>query len=233
MSYANQEMIGPIAGFFRPLIGRDPYNKKSVDDSQKSSYKVLGVLEQHLLVNTFLVGERITLADIFAAGLLTRGFEYLLDKKWRQENPNITRWYETITNQPIYTAIVPKSPFVEEALKNQPPAKKDQPPKKEKEETQKSAPKAAPKPKAKEVVEEEEEEDAPAPRPKHPLEALPKPSLVLDDWKRKYSNEDTRSVALPWFWENFKADEYSIWKLDYKYNEDLTLTFMTSNLIGK
>jgi elongation factor 1-gamma len=28
------------------------------------------------------------------------------------------------------------------------------------------------------------------------------------------------------------SEEYSIWKLDYKYNEELTQTFMTSNLIG-
>ena len=56
--------------------------------------------------------------------------------------------------------------------------------------------------------------------------------MVLDDWKRKYSNEETREVALPWFWENFKADEYSLWQVDYRYNDELTLVFMTSNLIG-
>ena len=50
--------------------------------------------------------------------------------------------------------------------------------------------------------------------------------------KRKYSNEDTREVALPWFWENCKFDEYSLWQVDYKYNDELTMTFMTSNLIG-
>ena len=50
--------------------------------------------------------------------------------------------------------------------------------------------------------------------------------------KRKYSNEETREAALPWFWENAKFDEYSIWKLDYKYNDELTMTFMTANLIG-
>lgn len=50
--------------------------------------------------------------------------------------------------------------------------------------------------------------------------------------KRKYSNEETREVALPWFWENCKFDEYSIWRVDYKYNDELTMTFMTSNLIG-
>lgn len=236
MSYVNSEFLPAVAGFFRPLIGRDPYNRKSVDDSQKAAYKATGVLERHLLSNTFLVGERITLADLFAVGIVSRGFEYLFDKKWQQENPNVTRWFLTIHNQPVYTAIVDKVPSIEQALKNEPPAKKDQPPKKEKDQSTKGkepTPKTASKPKAKEVDNEEEEEDAPAPKPKHPLEALAKPTLILDDWKRKYSNEDTRSVALPWFWENYKPDEYSLWRLDYKYNEELTLTFMTSNLIGK
>jgi elongation factor 1-gamma len=54
---------------------------------------------------------------------------------------------------------------------------------------------------------------------------------VLDEWKRQYSNNDTPD-ALKWFWENFKPEEYSLWKLDNKYNEELTQIFMTSNLIG-
>jgi elongation factor 1-gamma len=56
--------------------------------------------------------------------------------------------------------------------------------------------------------------------------------MLTFDRKRKYSNEETREVALPWFWENCKFDEYSIYRVDYKYNDELTMTFMTSNLIG-
>lgn len=78
-----------------------------------------------------------------------------------------------------------------------------------------------------------EEEEKPAPKAKHPLESLPKPSMILDDWKRKYSNEDTRSVAMPWFWENYNPEDYSLWKVDYKYNDELKMTFMSNNLIGK
>jgi len=226
MSFANSEILPSLGGWFRPLIGRDPYNKKNVDDSSKAALKTVGVLEQHLLLNTFLVGERMTLADIFTISIISRGFQFFFDKQWRQENPNVTRWFETVHNQPIYSAVADKLNFIDEAMKNQPP-KKDQAPKKE------QAPKAAaPKPKAKEVDEDEEEEDKPAPKPKHPLEALPKPTLILDDWKRKYSNEETREVALPWFWENYKPDEYSLWRVDYKYNDELSMTFMSSNLIG-
>ncbi|KAL8958838.1 MAG: hypothetical protein Q9193_004181 [Seirophora villosa] len=227
MSFANTEVISGLAGWFRPIIGRDPFNKKSVDDSKKAAQQAVKVLEQHLWVNTFLVGERLSLADLFTAGIISRGFQYFYDKKWRADNPNVTRWFETVYNQPIYSAVVDKLQFIDEAIKEVPPKKeKEEKPKKE------QAPKAAAKPKAKEVVEEEEEEEEkPTPKPKHPLEALPKPNLAIDEWKRKYSNEETREVALPWFWENFNPEEYSLWRVDYKYNTELTETFMTSNLI--
>ncbi|KAF1994540.1 hypothetical protein P154DRAFT_475798 [Amniculicola lignicola CBS 123094] len=225
MSYANNEVLSPLGGWFRPILGRDPYNKKNVDESQKATTKAVHVFEEHLLTHTYLVGERLTLADIFAASVLARGFQYFYDDAWRAENPNVTRWYETIYNVPSYSAVAGKLEFIKEAIKNVAPKKEAAP----KQEKPKKA--EAPKPK-KEVEEDEEEEDKPAPKPKHPLEALPRATFVLDDWKRKYSNEETRGVALPWFWENAKFDEYSIWRVDYKYNDELTMTFMTSNLIG-
>jgi len=230
MSFANYELLDHIAGWFRPLAGLCPFNKKSVDDHAKTALKAVNVLEQHLLVHTFLVGERITLADLFVTSLVARGFQYVFDKKWREENPNTTRWYETITSQPIWKAIVEKPVMIEEAVKYTPPKKEAKP---------KEAPKPAPaakaekKQKAKEDDEDEEDEPKPEVKQKHPLEALPKPTLILDDWKRKYSNEDTRSVALPWFWNEYKPEEYSLWRVDYKYNDELSLTFMSANLIGK
>ncbi|KAH9221176.1 40S ribosomal protein S3aE [Leptodontidium sp. 2 PMI_412] len=224
MSFFNTEILPTLGGWFRPLIGRDPYNKKSVDESSKAALKAVSVVEEHLQNNTYLAGERITLADLFAAGIISRGFQFFFDKTWRSANPNVTRWYETVYNQPIYSAVVDPLAFIDEAIKNQAPKKPEQP-KKE------AAPKAAPKPKAKAVEEDEEEEVQEAPKAKHPLEALAKPTIPLDEWKRQYSNSDT-PVALKWFWENFNAEDYSIWKVDYKYNEELTQIFMTSNLIG-
>jgi elongation factor 1-gamma len=47
-----------------------------------------------------------------------------------------------------------------------------------------------------------------------------------------YSNNDTRTVALPWFFEHLDKQGYSIWKADYKYNHELSKVFMTNNLIG-
>ena len=224
MSFANHEMLPTLGGWFLPLVGREPYNKKNVEDSQKRALKIIDVFEQHLLLHTYLVGERLTLADLFVTSLLSRGFQLVLDKEWRNENPNTTRWFETVINSPFLKDDISNFPLCDEAVKYTPP-KKEAKPKAE------PAPKAAAKPK--EVEDDEEEPAAQAPKVKHPLEALGKPTLILDDWKRKYSNEDTRSVALPWFWQEFKPEEYSLWRVDYLYNDELTLTFMSSNLIGK
>lgn len=57
-------------------------------------------------------------------------------------------------------------------------------------------------------------------------------TFVMDAFKRVYSNEDTATKAIPYFWENFDAENYSIWFCEYKYPEELTLTFMSCNLIS-
>jgi len=228
MSFANSEVLPALGGWYMPVLGRAQYNKKNVDDSIAKARKSLKVLDSHLLVNTFLVGERITLADLFTAGLVSRGYQYLFGKDYREEYPSLTRWFDTIYNQPIYSEVANKFSYLDETAKNVAPAST----KKEKEPKKEAPKKEAPKPKAVENDDDGEDEAPSEPKQKHPLEALPKPTLVLDDWKRKYSNEETREVALPWFWENYKPEEYSLWRMDYKYNDELTMTFMTSNLIG-
>lgn len=217
MSFSNSQVLTSLAGWFRPLIGTLPYNKKSVEDSSKATLEAFDVLEKHLHTTTYLVGDRITLADIFSAALCTRAFEYTLGKEWRAAHPAVTRWYATITNQPLFKATY-EVPYTDEPLKNVPPKKEAKP--KEPKEPKEALPKA------------ELPEEKPAPKPKHPLALLPEPSMNLDEWKRMYSNNDTRPVALPWFWEHYKPEEYSLWRIDYKYNEELKLTFMSNNLIG-
>ncbi len=56
--------------------------------------------------------------------------------------------------------------------------------------------------------------------------------MNMDEWKKTYSNEDTESVALPYFWKNFEKENYSIWYCEYKYPKELTMTFMSCNLIS-
>jgi len=54
----------------------------------------------------------------------------------------------------------------------------------------------------------------------------------MEDWKRMYSNNDTKTVALPYFWQNFDKENYSLWYSEYKYPDELKLIFMTCNLVS-
>ncbi|KAG6808838.1 hypothetical protein H0H93_016425, partial [Arthromyces matolae] len=111
------------------------------------------------------------------------------------------------------------------------------PPPKEKKEPKPAAaaaPKAEKPKKEKEVEEEEEPDVPPEPKARNPLDDLPKSTFNLEDWKRQYSNNDTRGAggSLEWFYKNFDAAGFSVWRVDFKYNQELTQTFMSSNQIG-
>lgn len=80
------------------------------------------------------------------------------------------------------------------------------PPPKEKKDAKPAAekPKAEKKPK-KEEEDEEEDDLVPKeePKGKNPLDLLPKSTFNLEDWKRAYSNKDTRGPggSIEWFYQ--------------------------------
>ena len=56
-------------------------------------------------------------------------------------------------------------------------------------------------------------------------------SFDMDAFKRTYSNNDT-DVSVPYFWEHFNKEDYSIWFAEYMYNDELSRIFMACNLVG-
>merc|ERR1712119_238605 len=99
---------------------------------------------------------------------------------------------------------------------------KEQPAKKEPEK-KKEKPAAA--------AEEDDDGMPKEPKSKDPLAGLPKGTFDLEEWKRFYSNND-EDDSIKWFWEHFDAEHYSIWRSDYKFNSELTMVFMSCNLVG-
>jgi len=75
------------------------------------------VLESHLRLNTTLVGNRITIADISIAVILNVAFRFTWDEKFRNKNiPNITRWYEYLINQEPFKKVYGKPVLCKKAL---------------------------------------------------------------------------------------------------------------------
>lgn len=105
-----------------------------------------------------------------------------------------------------------------------------------KEEKKKEKKESKPKPKKEEEEAQPEELDAAEqalleePKSKDPFDELPKGTFNMDDFKRFYSNnEETKSI--PYFFEKFDKENYSIWFGEYKYPKELTKVFMSCNLI--
>ena len=161
--------------------------------------RALDTLESHLKNRTFFIGERITLADLVVAAIIQSAVAVTIDAPLRAKYINLIRHLETIVNQPKLKAIYGETKYCEKAAQYTPPAKEKKEPK--------PAPPPAPKVEKKPKKQEEEEEEEPLvpaePKVKNPLDDLPKSTFNLEDWKRAYSNKDTRGSggSIEWFYE--------------------------------
>lgn len=113
MSYANSEISPPIANWYRPLVGKAPHDVKKVNANKIATLRAVQLLEQHLSSRLYLVAERLTLADIFMASLISRGFENVFDAKWRLEYPATTRWFNNVILQPVWKDTIKNTPICE------------------------------------------------------------------------------------------------------------------------
>ncbi|KAK2460376.1 hypothetical protein APHAL10511_007541 [Amanita phalloides] len=199
-----------------------PYNKATHTGAMERQLRALNTLNNHLSSRTFFVGERITLADLTVAGFIQRALPFTIDAGVRSQIPHVIRHLETIANHPQLKDIYGPLEYIEKAPQYVPPPKEKKEP-----EPQAAAPPKVKKPKAKNIVPAE-------PEAMGPLGGLLKSTFNLEEWKRVYSNRDTRGAggALEWFYQNLDPASFSIWRVDFKYNEELTQTFMSSNQIG-
>merc|ERR1712029_911464 len=189
-----------------------------------------------LLTKTYLVGERITLADVCVAYAMKMLFENVLEPGFRKPYGNTVRWYTTIMNQPAVVG-VSGTPKLAEKMAQFDPKKfaEMQGAGGDKKDNKKADKKKEPKKKEEKPKQEKKEEpkdEVPAePKAKDPFAALPPGTMVMDEWKKMFSN-NPEDVSMPWFWENFDHEANSIWYCEYMYPDELRLTFMSANLVG-
>jgi len=245
--FADQEILPAACAWTYPCKGVMQLNKQNVDRAREDVARTLGVLNTHLLTHTYLVGERITLADISVACTLLDLYQLVLEPEFRKPYQNVNRWFVTLVNQPQFKAVLGEVKLCDkmaqfdgkkfaEVQKAAGGGKKPEKAAEEKPKKQEKPAQEKPKKEEKPAVPEAdaEDDDAHEKPTKDPFSdyLATKSSFVMDDWKKVYSNNDTKTVALPYFWEKFDKDNYSVWMCEYKYPEELRLTFMSSNLIG-
>merc|ERR1711872_1174528 len=237
MCMADNEILPAACTWVFPTMGIMQFNKNATERAKEDVKVAMKTLNDHLLTRTFLVGERLSLADIAVACTMLSLYKQVLEPAFRKPFVNVTRWFTTVVNQPKVKEVLGQvtlcakmaefdaKKFAEFSGKGDKKAeKKEKAPKQEQKKPEKK--------KEEKKKEAEPEADLPAePKKADPFEKMPKGTFDLEEWKRFYSNNDEpESVA--WFWEHFDHENYSIWRGDYKYNDELTMVFMSCNLIG-
>ncbi|KAL0351294.1 UNVERIFIED_CONTAM: Elongation factor 1-gamma 2 [Sesamum calycinum] len=211
IDFAATEIDVSLGNWLYPRLGYRLYLPPAEEAAIASLKRALGALNTHLASNTYLVGHGVTIADIVMVCNLAFGFKTILTKSFTSEFPHVERIYSTVASKK--------------------PAQPKESAKPKKEEAKKEVKKEEVKPK--EVVEDEE---APKPKAKNPLDLLPPSKMILDEWKRLYSNTKTnfREVAIKvlGFWDMYDPEGYSLWFCDYKYNDENTVSFVTLNKVS-
>jgi len=226
--YSQGDLHHAVAGWVAPTHGiREGCNPATVSRCKLETLSRLTVLNTQLATRTFLVGERISLADLAVCICVLPAFTDVLDVATRGKLRHLTRWFNTVVHQEHLVSVIGEVKMCEKEALVVLGAKKEK--------TKEAKPKQQPKPKQepKKVEAKPEEEESPVVEKKKvdPLDALPKGTFDMDDFKRFYSNND-EDKSVEYFWQKFDAENYSIWRGDYRYNDELTMVFMSCNLMG-
>ncbi|NXO04268.1 EF1G factor, partial [Rhinopomastus cyanomelas] len=245
VNFADSDIVPPASTWVFPTLGIIHYNKQATEFAKEEVRRVLGVLDSHLRSQTFLVGERVSLADIAVVCALLWLYKQVLDPAFRGPFGNVTRWFVTCLHQPQFRAVLGDVTLCQRMAQFD--AKKFAETQGRKEKEKEKEPRDPPASQKKEKAPQKKGGAAEAgspeddgddweqlgaePKAKDPFAHLPRSPFVLDEFKRKYSNEDTLTVALPHFWQHFDPSGWSLWLGRYRYPQELGLTFMSCNLI--
>jgi elongation factor 1-gamma len=247
IDYSTNEVDAPLMSWALPYYGHLPYDKKKEMAAQEALKKSLGTLDAYLQSHTYLVGDNVTLADIITFCNMYYGFTKVFDPEFRKQFPSVERYFVTLARQPKFAAVVGSNVQLCSEVPTAPaPAKKDE----KKKDAAKAKEDAKPAPAAAAVAAAPPAETpAKAEKPKNPLDALPPSKMVLDSWKRLYSNTPAakfQEICVAGLWngadvpnsptqehfEGFDPEGFSLWFCDYKYTDENTVNFVVMNKVG-
>ena len=215
---AKAVLIKELDNWLIPVYAQKMVPVAQIKDAKSAVRSLLVELNKYLATRTFFSTERLSHSDIVLAALLMPLYKDVMEAGFIKQFVHLNRWFKTVINQPAVKEVVGEFVFCTKEMKApEPPKEKKEAPKKEAK---------------KEVKKEAAEEEAAPKKAKTPMDLLPPSSMDLDAWKRCYSNTDTRTEAIPYFWKNYDAEGYSLWFCRYKYEVEFKMSFQVANLVS-
>ena len=107
IAVSDNEFSPVNAVWLYPIQGYMPPQPAAVLEKAKNDCKrTLLALNTHLSTRTFLVGERVTLADIVLARALLNFYKLFFDKDYMKDGGHVTRWFLTCINQKEFNGVI-------------------------------------------------------------------------------------------------------------------------------
>uniref|UniRef100_A0A670HVP5 Valine--tRNA ligase n=1 Tax=Podarcis muralis TaxID=64176 RepID=A0A670HVP5_PODMU len=106
VSFADLEIAPAASAAAFSVLGVSKQSKQVRGRANSALQSLLAVLDGHLKLRTYLVGEAMTLADVTVASSLLLPYKYVLDQALRASYTNVTRWFLTCVNQPEFQFIL-------------------------------------------------------------------------------------------------------------------------------
>ena len=214
IGYCAKEIIYPIFGWKK-------YCKESADKANNKVKDFMRTLDTQLKDKEFVLGNKITLADVTLFRELKYFFQLVFPKGLRDKVfPNVAKWFtklsETEEVKKVYGKILlcnqPLKPYISEEKKEE---KKHEEKKHEKKE-------------------EKHQEEPPKEKKKvNPLDELPPSKLELESFKRAFLNNKNKEDAMNKFWEIYDPEGYSLWWVEYQnLPTECKILYRTSNSKG-
>ncbi|CAN0389372.1 unnamed protein product [Lampetra fluviatilis] len=93
-----------VATCYPSVAGGD--QRKVASRARAEIFSALSALDSTLRQRTFLVGERLSLADVSVATALMLPYAHVLDAAARGRHPHATRWFLTCAHQPQFLSVL-------------------------------------------------------------------------------------------------------------------------------
>ncbi|TDL26830.1 glutathione S-transferase C-terminal-like protein [Rickenella mellea] len=100
VSFADAEIARFTGLIAQMLNGIVPYHKDIHAKLTENQIRSFDTLEKHLSNRTFLVSDKITLADITMVSVLSSALYFTLDATLRKKYPSIVQFYERVIDHP-------------------------------------------------------------------------------------------------------------------------------------
>lgn len=115
LSWGTCELMRPVYDMKMSLL-KTPNDKKAFHIAKQDIDEFVSQLEERFEKHAYLVGDRLTVADLFVLSCFNRPFHLYFDSEWRAKHVSFMNWATTIMNSECLTYYYKDFKFIDKQI---------------------------------------------------------------------------------------------------------------------